>query len=351
MAPLPGVHRVRVTLASGRAEYWYAWRGGPKILSESASTARLLDLKVKAAAGEAGRRYHEEHERRVEPVKGTIAGLVQQWKASEAFKAQGERTKADARKHLDVIVADLGDMRIRALEARRARKVLLDWRLRYKATPRTADHYMDALAKMLVWARDEGHTSADPLRRWKRLYSVDRSEIVWKAEEIEAVCAQAEPELQLAILLAAYSGLRQGDLLTLTWSSIGPKAITRRTRKKGRVVDVPITRTLRKILALCDQGSPYLLTKDGAPWKASTLAKRFSLARAAAAKACPSIKGKRWHDFRGTYATELARSGVDDAKIDQIMGWKPGSSSVTRASYVAGDVVAHLAIARLAKAA
>lgn len=34
---LPGVHRVRARLAGSQiAEYWYAWRGGPRILAVKA---------------------------------------------------------------------------------------------------------------------------------------------------------------------------------------------------------------------------------------------------------------------------------------------------------------------------
>lgn len=353
MAPLKGVHRVRISLASSRAEYWYAWRGGPKILSESAPTDAALDRLVAAAAAKAGEAYHAAHAVRTAPMTGFLAGLIQMWKASPEFAKLGERDRADLHKHLAVVSRDLGTMPVAALRADGARKVLLDWRLRYQGTPRTADFYMTAIARLLAWARDNGETAADPLREWTRLYSVDRSDIVWTAEEIEAVCAaaEAEPELQRAILVAAYSGLRQGDLLRLTWTAIGKEVITRRTKKRNRVVDIPITATLRTVLDACPTGGLYVLTKDGKAWKASTLAKRWGIARAKAAKKLPSIVGKRWHDLRGTYATELVRSGVEDEKVDRIMGWKKGNSEQTRASYVTGDVVAHLAIARLKKAA
>jgi integrase len=53
--------------------------------------------------------------------------------------------------------------------------------------------------------------------RGGRLYESDRSEIVWTAEDIRAFCEVAAIELQAALLLALWTGQRQGDLLRLTW--------------------------------------------------------------------------------------------------------------------------------------
>lgn len=359
MAPLQGVHRVRRTLASGRAEYWYAWRGGPCILAETARNDAILQLKVDAAAAEAGRKYFELHEARKAAPKDTILSLAKQWQASPEFKTGlSERTQKDYRRALKVVEADLGGMPLKALKADGCRAALLSWRNRYAETPANADQFAGALSKLLAWARDQGLTSADPMREWPWIYHPDRSDIVWSAPELEAVCAKADPEVQLAILLAAYSGLRQKDLIRLTWSAIGDTHIVRRTTKRGRVVHIPITPALRQVLELCEAaaGAPRetlqaltVLTKNGKPWVASTLNKGWSQARAAAAKKLPGVLEKRWHDLRGTYATSLHREGYEDDEVDRIMGWSKGNSEQTRAAYVAGDVIAHVAIVRARK--
>ncbi len=359
MAPLKGVHRVRMRLAAGYAEYWYAWRGGPRILAVVATSERLREVKVAAEAEEAGRRFYEIQEARRTPAKGLLGTLALEWAgtddrtASPEFLLLADRTRKDLRKHLAIVRQDLGTMPIRALEAAGMRKVLITWRNRYAEHPRQADHYASALSQLLLWARDQGVTAADPMRSWPWIYRVDRSGVVWPAEELEAICAASieDPELQVAILGAAYSGLRKGDLLVLTKTAIGADKITRRTRKRRRVVDVPITPAFRQVLdaamAISPADSPYVFTKDGRPWKESTLDKHFSSARAKAAQKIPVIAGKRWHDLRGSYATLLIRAGVRDGDVDQIMGWKKGNAELTRASYVSGSVVAELAIERL----
>src|SRR5204863_3720773 len=133
---------VRRALASGRAEYWYAWRGGPCILAEHAVSDRVLDLKVAAAAGEAGRRYFEVHEARKALPRDTILGLSKLWQASPEFKlGLSARTQKDYARALKVVEVDLGPMPLRALKADGCRAELLSWRNRYAATPANADQY------------------------------------------------------------------------------------------------------------------------------------------------------------------------------------------------------------------
>lgn len=141
---------------------------------------------------------------------------------------------------------------------------------------------------------------------------------------------------------AAHSGLRQGDLLRLTWTDVGAETITRKTSKRGRVAHIPITKELRTVLTACPKVSPIVLTKDGAPWKASTLEKRFSIARRAA-----GVEGKRWHDLRGTYATYLARAGVEPAELARVMGWQRETAESIVTHYVSGEAVALSVLHRL----
>ena len=47
--------------------------------------------------------------------------------------------------------------------------------------------------------------------------SVAPTEIIWTADHIKKFCAVASHELQFALLLALWTGQRQGDLIRLTW--------------------------------------------------------------------------------------------------------------------------------------
>lgn len=341
---LPGVNRTRRTLADGRiAVHWYAWRGGPPILSVKAHPANLARA-IRAAEAEAGRKYHDLlREREANPpAAGFVAAIISAYRESEEFAKLSERTQKDRRKCLMVLRDEFGDLPLKALDAVGMRSVILEWRKQYAKTPRTADHHLETFAALLKWARDAGKTKADPLANWPRLYFVDRSEVIWTPDEIEAVCKHANADLKRAILLAVYTGLRQGDLLTLTWASIQGGEIVRETRKRKRVVRIPITDTAQAVLDDCPKVATTVLTRSGKPWKVSTLEKLFSTARAAA-----KIEGKRWHDLRGSYATLLMSAGVENDNIDRIMGWAKGSADKVRARYVSSGAVASAVAERL----
>lgn len=356
MAPLPGAHKVRVTLANSRAEYWYAWRGGPRILSESAPTDKALDQRVARAAADASRLYHEHIAKRGPNAEGFVAGLIYAWQESPAFAQYAPRSQKDLRKHLSAIHEKYGALPVKAMGSVGFHRDVIDWRDSMAATPCTADQLVSTIQTMMKWGKEAGHGTPE-FGEWRRLYKVDRSAIVWEPDEIEALCAAASPELQRAILLAAYTGLRQGDLLRLTWADVGKDTLTRFTNKRRRTVHIPLTPEVQAVLDSCPKIGPVVLTdrperpdKDNPkPWNPSTLAKHFALARAAAAEARkdPALKLKRWHDLRGTYATLLVRAGVTSEGLARIMGWSKETADEIQTRYVGGRAVALAALERL----
>lgn len=148
-AMLPGVHRVSKQLAGGRvAEYWYAWRGGPRILAASANNVPALAREVAKLTPAAITAYQQHQVRAPDTV--SFYGLVTRYLAAlEADSKLSPRTKADRRKYLDVARTDLGTMEVRAFESRRARGHLIQWRDSYAATPKSADERLGAVSAVL----------------------------------------------------------------------------------------------------------------------------------------------------------------------------------------------------------
>jgi hypothetical protein len=52
--------------------------------------------------------------------------------------------------------------------------------------------------------------------RGGRLYEADRADIIWLDPHIKAFCSTASAELQFALLIALWTGQRQGDLIKIT---------------------------------------------------------------------------------------------------------------------------------------
>jgi integrase len=169
---------------------------------------------------------------------------------------------------------------------------------------------------MLTWAKENGHLFSNHIEGFRRLHSVDRSDLIWLPEHIKAFMGVAPIELQRALILALHTGQRQGDLLRLTWGNFDGSLISLRQGKTGSKVEIPCTKALRKMLDGLDRTTAAVLTtKTGRPWKA-----RYFKAQWEAASKKAEIAELHFHDLRGTAITMLAEAGCTTPQIAAITG-------------------------------
>jgi len=158
-------------------------------------------------------------------------------------------------------------MPLRAIESPKARGEFKRWRDGMVATPRRADYAWTTLARVLSVAKDRGLITLNPCERGGRLYSADRSEKIWTEADIARLLSVASPEMELALMLALWSGQRQGDLLVLPWSAYDGSHIRLRQSKTGAAVVVRIGAPLRELLDRTAKRSTSILTNtSGLPW-------------------------------------------------------------------------------------
>ena len=344
---LPGIHRVRARLAGGRvAEYWYAFRGGPRILQAVAKSDAALAREVANLTPAAALAYREAIKPSVS--RDFLPGLITAYLESGALTGLAARTQSDIRKALDVVRIDLKEMEVRALDSGGARSALMAWRDAYKATPKTADARMEALARVIAWAHGRGDLKTNALKEWPRLYKVNRAEVTWSREDLIKLLRGAEPNLRRAVLMAAFTGIRLSDLIEITWANVGADAITfkpSKSKRSKRVVVVPITPKVRSILKQIgrkDVGA-VLTHSRGEPWTGWGLQTAMQRAKAKA-----GIEGLRFHDLRGTAATHFIRFGLPIADVATIMGWERTKVQAI-SSYVTSEAIAAGMLERLRK--
>jgi integrase len=178
------------------------------------------------------------------------------------------------------------------------------------------------MSKHVQWAEERGVLVANHLKDFRRLYHSDRSDLIWMPEHINDFMKVAPIELQRALILALHTGQRQGDLLRLPWSAYDGSAITlrqsksRKRGKQGRLVVIPCTKALRRMLDKLPHASTQILTAErGRPWRPYS----FRHAWKESADAF-GIIGLHFHDLRGTAVTMLSEAGCTSQEIAAITG-------------------------------
>ena len=256
------------------------------------------------------------------PTIDDLQALTDAWQKSGVFERLAPRTKRDYLAAKLKIDERWGACPIQIIEDPRIRPLLLDWRDDMgRHSARQADSVFGVLRLILEWGRNRGFVASNNATRPKKLYRADRSEKVWQAEQLEAFRAVASFEIRLALELALWTGQRQGDLLRLRWSNYDGSRFKLKQGKRGRIVDMPVARPLRQLLARVERTAPTILTApNGRPWRTEPrptyflhLWRRTTLAA--------GLDGLHFHDLRGTTCTALAEAGATSSEIAAMLGW------------------------------
>jgi integrase len=332
---LRGINQVTKRLADGTLwTYWYAWKGGPPLRGKPGTPEFIAS-------------YNEAVAAKVAPPTGVLLALLFRFQESAEFQfGISARTRRDYIKQIRRIEKAFGDFPIKALDDPRATSIFLEWRDRLAQTSlRQADYAYSTLARVLSWALKRRLIKTNPCASGGKLYQGTRVDKVWTEEDVARFQSVAAPYLRLAMLLAINTGQRQGDLLRLPWSAYDGTAIKLRQSKTGAYVTVPATNELKAGLDAAPRRSPIILTNsDGKPWSESGFQGAWGKATMRA-----GIRGRTFHDLRGTALVTLARAGCNEVEIYSITGHKPGDvQAILTAHYLPRDAeVASNAIAKL----
>jgi integrase len=311
-------------LKSGkRAEYHYHRATGMRLNGKPGSPEFVADY---AAAEKLIR----------DRLAGTFNGLVRGYTLSVEFTdTLAPSTQAEYKRMLTAAETEFGNMPLAALDDPRVRKDFLDWRekIARASGEREADNRLSAISAMLTWAVDRGQVTANYLRGFKRLYHVDRSEIIWLPEHIAAFMKVAPIEMQRALILGLHTGQREGDILRMPWSAYDGNRISlrqgkaRRGGKLGPLIEIPCTSALRRMLEGMGRVSPLILTtKTGQSFKKRYFARLWDEAMTKAGLQSVTLPGSdqhvelHFHDLRGTAVTLLSEAGCTPQQIATITG-------------------------------
>jgi integrase len=259
-------------------------------------------------------------------VPGTVAWLFGEFFKSDRFASLAKSTQGDYRwlaKRLGALLTgerSVGQLSCRVIRARHAdalHAILL------KESGHSAAHYACRFARR-VWKWAARKEFVDPMmpNPWAsmELSGISQREQYWSPAQVETFKAAAvencRPSLGLAVSLAYWLGHRQGDVLTLTWTSLD--AGWRKTNKtKARAVLVPkaypeleveiIAERARQAASSTPSTHVVVCEMTGRPWQEDTF--RHEFRRIATIAGIPA--DLQFRDLRATAATELADAGAD----------------------------------------
>jgi integrase len=261
--------------------------------------------------------YNEAVARKTVQPEGALLSVLRAYQASAEFAGLAARTRADYITHIKAIEKQFSDFPLSALTDRRTRGIFMKWRDGLAAkSRRQADYAWQVLARVLSWSHDRGLALANPCARGGRLYRGSRADKIWTADDEATFLKSASAHFHLPLLLALWTGQRQGDLLRLPWSAYDGTHIRLKQSKTHTRVVIPVGAPLKAALDGATKYGPLILPNSlRRPWTSHGFQSSWGIA---ARKA--GIVGVTFHDLRGTAVTRLAIVGCTEAEIATITG-------------------------------
>lgn len=306
----------------GGKVYTYAdYRRGGRCVPIADESGRRL-LPVDPAFVAAYQRIHDTFERQPTGVaddpRGSVAHLVTAYLGSAEFRQLNGKTQADYRRYLDDLRQRARDRASVSLPAvKMPRTFVGKLRDKFADTPAAANRYVTVIRLLYAWAamRGEWRVVDNPADGWKKL-KTGPGWRAWTAAEWSTLQAEGSPEMRRAAALAYYTGLRRGDVLSLTWRAYDGAAVELVTSKRGVQVWIPAHAELRRVLADTPKVATTILTDArGLPWLADTFSHGFAdeLERL-------GIEGATFHGLRKNAGINLAEAGCTAHQIQAILG-------------------------------
>lgn len=206
-------------------------------------------------------------------------------------------------------------------------------------SPATVNRYLTALSAVMRYAAEDwGWIDANPVSKVRRLPEgqgrvryLEQGEIKTLLEE----CRKEGHELHLLVLMALATGMRRGELLSITWDQVDlqRRLIVLPDTKTGERRGIPISGALLEAIRDYPRRlDSDLLFPSCETWWALRQPWEEALARA-------KIEDFRFHDLRHTTASHLAMNGATPHEIADVLGHKT-LAMVRRYSHLSPDHVA-----------
>ncbi len=164
----------------------------------------------------------------------------------------------------------------------------------------------------------------NPWRLFHRAVRVQKDGAAFTPDEVTRIFAACgEGEWRTACAVALWTGLRFGDVCRLRWEDVDwdervVRVVPSKTRRHAIAVTIPMSSGLEAELSRVrrEHGAVCPLLAASYPHPERSEAGAFSAVLKRA-----GVVGRRFHDFRHTFASRLADAGVGTEVIKRLGGW------------------------------
>ncbi len=319
--PIRGVQTIRRRYKGRLYEYHYHRKTGTRLQAPFGSGEFFAELTALERSTRAT----------PQPAKaGTLGGLIMAYRQSPEYRRLAERTRhdyelvfdylkpLDARPLIQLDSAGVIRIRDRTLELKKRR---------------FANHTLQVLATILNWGRPRNLAPATnpaagipKVPRPRELPPANRP---WSYEETKAALDAATGGLRVAIALAVFTGMRGGDIVSVTWAAYDGQNLEWQQRKTGDPVWLPALPELKAILDSAPRTATTIATKqDGTPATEAGLRKAFRTLVLRLLSDRKVEPGLTLHGCRHSLGKDLADLGADPRMIQAVLGQRSMSASL-----------------------
>jgi integrase len=189
-----------------------------------------------------------------------------------------------------------------------------------KVKPSTTNRELARLKNMFKKAVEWGYLSRNPVNTVKFLPERNLRIRYLTKQEYNRLIAYLTPDLRPLVIVAANTGMRRSELLSLTWADIDfvNNIIKVPPSKNNEHRIIPMNTDVRKTLlnVVKNLNDPHVFL-----WSDGSSIKNFNSSFAKALKRA-GIKDFRFHDLRHTFASWLVISGRDLKVVQELLGHK-----------------------------
>ncbi len=316
---------VKQVRAKGRT-YWYHRITGERLSDDQDARAeRTMEIN----------RTSRGTPRTIAP--GSLADVITLYKRAPEFRALREGSRREYARHLDTLSELWGSGPIDKIE----RRHVLALRDKHADTPAKANHLLSVLRVVLDFAIERDYRPDNPAKGIKKI-ATGPGHATWPDEAVDRFAASAPSTMVLAMMLALYTGQREGDVLEMSWHDYDGERIKVVQNKTGAKLSIPVHNALNSVLNAQERVSPIILTTSTRrPFTDSNFRHHFGKATKAA-----GLVGMTFHGLRYTAAARLAEAGCSLKEIAAITGHK---SLAMLAKYTRGADQERLAGAAIIK--